>query len=131
MEFQRQDPDLMQVEQPITKLRITNKNDFTIKDGYNSVTFVFKGAQVVDGKTVYSHVDVLPEVAAHIFGFKPYPEAGDDPDALYEAMLRYCSMRHGWNSTKNQDAKLDRQYFDNIVIEPVRYELKVIKQKEA
>ena len=121
MEFQK-DQEQLQAEQPITKLRITNKNDFTITDSYNSVKFVFKPG---------THVDVLPEVAAHIFGFKPYPEAGDDPEALYEAMLRYCSMRHGWNNSKFQDSGEDRKRFDNIVIEPVRYELKVIKQKEA
>lgn len=121
----------IQPEQPITKLRITNKNEFTITDHYNSVKFVFKGAQVIDGKTVYSYTDVLPEIAAHVFGFKVYPEIGDDADALYEAMLRYCSMRHSWNTSKLQDSGDDRKRFDNIVIEPVRYELKMVKVKEA
>lgn len=66
----------------IQRIRVVNRNDFTISDRFDGVPVVFEPNKVVD---------LAPEVAEHIFA---YP--GDT-----EVMYRHMAKRWGWNLPAN------------------------------
>lgn len=108
----------MEIEQvpgtaePVTQARVTNKNTFAIKDRYDGKDYVFPPNKPVR---------VPMDVAAHCFGFHPWP--GMTQDEAFEAMLRYCAIRHGWNNSKLQDEGTHIKYFENLDIVPITMHL--------
>lgn len=90
--------DRLEEPQPITHVRVINRNTFPIEDKFNSEEFVFE-----PGKRL-----VIPYVVAqHIFGLGLPPKE----------QLQHCQKRFGWNTPATMDAA--RMHFDNISIAPV------------
>lgn len=105
--------------EPVLQVSVVNKNEFTITDHYNGVKFIFNGS--LHREAPSKPVRCIPEVAGHIFGYRPWP--GLTEEQMIEAMKNYCAKRHGWNTSKMQDEGKDQRYFDNIEISPVRMRL--------
>lgn len=105
--------------EPVVQVSVVNKNEFTIKDRFNGVDYVFNGS--LHPKDPSKPVRCIPEVAGHIFGYRPWP--GLTEDEMIDAMVKYCAIRHGWNKNALQEKELDKRYFENIEISPVRMRL--------
>lgn len=100
----------------VSQVKIVNNNDFTLIDYFDGVKFIFPPRKPVR---------VPANVAAHVFGFKPWPKVpsddAEDPDSLKAQMIRYCAMRHGWNAPK--PAEYARACFDKFKLEVVKLHL--------
>lgn len=90
----------------VTNIKVTNKNDFDISDGYDGVPFVFpaKGSLVIPA-----------DAALHIFGWQP----GADPKDVF----RHVQRRWGYNTPAHVEAGTDKKVIGNIIITPVVYRL--------
>lgn len=119
----------MEQETPktVTRVRITNRNDFVIKDKFNGVAYVFAPSKPVE---------CIPEVAAHIFGFRPeFLSLGEEE--AERAMTTYCAKRHGWNRAADEsdvegtELKLARERLAKIDIQPIRLVLVEAPEEEA
>lgn len=98
--------DRIDEQQPITHVRVVNRNPFTIEDRYNSEIFTFEPNK---------RVTVPRFVAQHIFGLGMQPQE----------QLFYCMRRFGWNipsMAENQFSQA-KMYFNNISITPVMMRL--------
>ena len=102
-------------ENRVQHVKITNRNTFVIRDGFDGIAYVF-----LPGKDV----TVPMAVARHIFGFHL--------EATEQEVFGYVSKRFGWNRPDHQDQA--RVYFDNISIKPVIFrvvEEPVVEHKYA
>lgn len=106
--------------EPVTQVRVINKNTFAIKDKYDGVDFVFPPNKPVNCPM---------EVAAHVFGYFPRPDM--DLEQAYEAMKLYCKKRFGWNTPKHEAEDNGQKFFENLDIQPVRFQLVEVAEKEA
>lgn len=96
----------------IDRVRVTNRNDFTIRDRVDGVPYTF-----VPGVGV----DVPPDVAYHLFAYPGEPEY----------MHAHMARRWGWN--RPEHAKMDengdtvwQRFARNVVIEVQHYELRPV-----
>ncbi len=107
------------VPDAIQKIRVVNRNDFTIRDRYDGVPYVFEPGKAVD---------LPPEVAEHILG---YPGEAED-------MWRHMSKRWGWNlphhfqiSPESKGLTLSQLYCKNVVVSVERFELRRVTDPRA
>lgn len=117
------------MDDTIRVVKVTNGNEFTIKERYDSVDYLFP-----PGKPVR----VPLAVASHCFGYRPWYTDDrvaqtdgfeDAADANWQSMRNYCVKRQGWNTERLVKDGLDEKYFSNIEIESVV--LHLVEQEEA
>lgn len=94
----------------IQRIRVINRNEFTISDRFDGVPVVFEPNKIVD---------LVPEVAEHVFH---YP--GDTED-----MYRHMARRWGWNLPKHiaedaQGVPVWVRQCEKIEISVARFELR-------
>jgi len=94
-------------------VRVTNKNEFVIRDRFDGVPFTFE-----PGKSV----TIPPDAANHIFGWRHH---GDDeaPEHATNDMLVYCQKRHGWNTPDIIKSGNHLKWFKAIEFKPVRFRM--------
>lgn len=116
--------DLNELEPQVMSVRVTNRNEFTIRDRFDGVLYTFEP---------HRPVSVPIDAANHIFAWHPpwTDDKGERHEVERSTMRTHVQKRFGWNTPEMQNADRSQRFFDNLEITPVIYRMVPVEVDEA